>query len=50
MRGYISYFADDDTGKLALFKEEEKEIWKIDHKDSPIFKLIDYSISIKFCE
>ncbi|GHU82528.1 hypothetical protein AGMMS50284_4540 [Clostridia bacterium] len=42
MRGYFSYFADDNAGKLALFKEEDKEIWKIDRKDSPIFKLIDY--------
>ncbi|GHU82706.1 hypothetical protein AGMMS50284_5020 [Clostridia bacterium] len=43
MRGYISYFAYDDAGKLALFKEEDKEIWKINRKDSPFFKLIDYT-------
>ncbi|GHU81793.1 hypothetical protein AGMMS50284_2630 [Clostridia bacterium] len=42
MRGYISCFADDDAGKLAFFKEEDKEICKIDRKDSTIFKLIDY--------
>ncbi|GHU82710.1 hypothetical protein AGMMS50284_5030 [Clostridia bacterium] len=47
MRGYISYFADDDAGKLALFKEEDKEIWKVDRKDSTIFKLIDYTTKVK---
>ncbi|GHU82016.1 hypothetical protein AGMMS50284_3140 [Clostridia bacterium] len=46
MRGYISYFAEDDAGNLALFKEEDKETWKIDRKDSPIFKLIDYKITV----
>ncbi|GHU82718.1 hypothetical protein AGMMS50284_5050 [Clostridia bacterium] len=44
MRGYFSYFADDDAGKLALFKEEDKEIWEIKRKDCPIFKLIDYIV------
>ncbi|GHU82099.1 hypothetical protein AGMMS50284_3400 [Clostridia bacterium] len=43
MRGYISYFADDNAVKLALFKKEDKKIWKTDRKDSPIFKLIDYN-------
>ncbi|GHU81658.1 hypothetical protein AGMMS50284_2000 [Clostridia bacterium] len=50
MRGYISYFADDDAGKLALFKEEDNAIWKKDRKDSPIFKLIDYNTNLQLKE